>query len=248
MLVLYVMSKSTIWKDTTLLWESKDQTILPNNINYRQIYTVVVLSCCLEFTKLQLWQKTKCEQNQVKIYLYFLPYLNIFLLPNGVNGVSTGKHVQVWINQTRRRRAKGTQSQKSRTGMNTECMVQGSTSDSVSWCSLGCFERVTGSADDEHLGDRGVVSGWMEDDAKERDGVVDGNASSAVSFLFWDALSLPSPSPFNTKSLRRFTSDSLTGFIRNSSAPSSRHLYVEKDMQLDDMPRTDSSQNNIKMP
>lgn len=48
---------------------------------------------------------------------------------------------------------------------------------------------------------------------------------SSSRFLLQTLLSpLPSASPLRMNSFKRFTSDSFTGFTRNSSAPSSKHL------------------------
>nr|GMC75863.1 non-specific lipid-transfer protein-like protein At5g64080 [Ipomoea batatas] len=70
-------------------------------------------------------------------------------------------------------------------------------------------------------GDNGVLSG--ADDEKEP--VV-------------DSVSLPSSSPLSMKSTTRFTSDSLTGFMRNSLAPSSRQLSVRAKIFSDDITTT----------
>lgn len=69
---------------------------------------------------------------------------------------------------------------------------------------------------------------WGENESHRWDlgkGTVDGDEVwSSDLLLFWDRFSFPFLSPLMMKSVTRLTSDNFTGFNRNSSAPSSKHL------------------------
>ena len=69
--------------------------------------------------------------------------------------------------------------------------------------------------------------GWETDaNAVDRDGM-----QSSDRLLFLDLFTPFIPSPRMMKSVTRFTSDNLTGFNRNSSAPSSKQLPISKNKQ-----------------
>jgi len=72
-----------------------------------------------------------------------------------------------------------------------------------------------------------ISQGWETDEnAVDRDGM-----QSSDRLLFLDIFTPFIPSPLIMKSVTRFTSDNLTGFNRNSSAPSSKQLPISKNKQ-----------------
>lgn len=91
------------------------------------------------------------------------------------------------------------------------------------------------------MADDGVEAGTSDDDVSQTDDEEEDNASedddnenisSSISLFRFLFLPFSSPSPLIMKSFSRFTSDSFTGFTMNSSAPSSKHLFIIKNMLL----------------
>lgn len=77
----------------------------------------------------------------------------------------------------------------------------------------------------------GTIWFWAMIENQEQD-VVNHDRGTSQSFLLEDPTFWRSSSPCSMKSVNLLTSDSWTGFTRNSSAPSSIHLYDERNLWL----------------